>query len=454
MKFDSIHRVYFLGIGGIGMSALARYFNLQGRDVAGYDLNSSPVTDSLSELGIAIHFDDDPDLIPGEYLDKETTLLVYTPAIPVNHAEFSFFKEEGFRLYKRAEVLGEIFNHNKGIAVAGTHGKTSVTTYTSYLLKESGVGCSAFLGGISKNYNSNLVLSASDYIVAEADEFDRSFLQLFPNYLLITTIDADHLDIYSDLDDIRGAFSDLLKQVSNGGTVILNDKAQIGIPGHLKKLSYSYNNHHTDYFALNLKYTTEGCVFDLQTPRGIISDLMLNVPGKTNVENAIAAFALAMEAGADPKTLKDVLPGMKGIIRRFDVQVAKDDCVYIDDYAHHPRELDALISSVRTIYPGKKLTLIFQPHLYSRTKDFAEEFAASLSQADELILLDIYPAREEPVPGITSELILQNVSIEAKQICSKINLLSIVKELNIEVLVTAGAGDIDKYVKPIKQMMA
>ncbi len=454
MEFESIHRVYFLGIGGIGMSALARYFHSQGKVIAGYDLSSSSITESLKELDIQIHFEDNPELIPGEFLDKETTLIIFTPAIPDNHLELNYLRENGFKLTKRAAVLGQIFNNNKGIAVAGTHGKTSVTTYTSFLLQESGIGCSAFLGGISKNYNSNLVLSSSDYVVAEADEFDRSFLQLYPDLLLITTIDADHLDIYKNLDDIRSTFLELVGQVSKGGTVILNEKAKLELPSHLKKRTYSYCNPDTDYYGLNHVFSSEGCVFDLQTPQGVISALQLKIPGKTNVENAIAAIALSIEAGASLEALKVILPGMKGIVRRFDVQVANNDIVYIDDYAHHPRELDALITSVRSIYPEKKLTLIFQPHLFSRTRDFADEFAKSLSNVDELILLDIYPAREEPMPGITSEIIIRNVTINRKQICSKVNLLSIIKELNIEVLVTAGAGDIDKFVKPIKQMMA
>jgi UDP-N-acetylmuramate--alanine ligase len=454
MNFNTIHSVYFLGIGGIGMSALARYFHIQGKVVGGYDLTSTPLTTELSKMGMNIHFQDDIDLIPDSFSDINNTLVVNTPAVPENNYELQHFRLNNFKIMKRAEVLGELFNANKGVAVAGTHGKTSVSTFTSFLLHETGVGCSAFLGGISKNFNSNLVLSKSDIVVAEADEFDRSFLQLYPNLLLVTTVDADHLDIYSDMNDIKNTFNQLLQQVDIGGTIILNQKVDLKIPEGRKALSYSLDNPESDYYASDLRIVDGSYTFTLNTPNGPINHLKVEVPGRTNVENAIAALAISCELGTTHETIQTALPQLKGVVRRFDVQYKSKDIVYIDDYAHHPRELDAVIGSIRELYPGKKLTAIFQPHLYTRTRDFADEFAESLSKVDELLLLDIYPAREEPLPGVTSRTIFDKIPLQNKQCCSKVNLLSIVKDLNIEVLLTVGAGDIDKYVELIKKTLS
>jgi UDP-N-acetylmuramate--alanine ligase len=454
MDFAKINNVYFLGIGGIGMSALARYFHINNKVIGGYDLSSTALTSELSMQGMQIHFDDSIALIPEKFKDKSSTLIVITPAVPADHSELNYFQENNFTILKRAQVLGLIFNNKKGIAIAGTHGKTSVTTFTSFLLSESGIGCNAFLGGISKNFNSNLVLSNSEIVVAEADEFDRSFLQLYPDLLLVTTVDSDHLDIYKDINDITNTFNTLLEQVKPGGIVILNETVKLKIPHGLKKFTYSLDNPDTDFYASGIKVENGFYTFTLHTPDFILEDLYLEVPGKTNVENAIAALAINIVLGAKKEKLQKALPELKGVVRRFDIKYKSNSCVYIDDYAHHPRELDAVISSVREMYPNKKLTVIFQPHLFSRTRDFAIEFAESLSKADELILLDIYPAREKPLPGVTSNIVFDRVSIDKKQLCSKINLLSIVKDLNIEVLLTTGAGDIDQYVDLIKQFLA
>ncbi|HBH47275.1 MAG TPA: UDP-N-acetylmuramate--L-alanine ligase [Bacteroidales bacterium] len=450
---NKINNVYFLGIGGIGMSALARYFHIQGKTVGGYDLTATKLTSELTDMGMKIHFVDDIDCIPGTFSEIEDTLVVYTPAIPEENLEYQHFRQSGFRMMKRAQVLGTIFNQNKGVAIAGTHGKTSVSTFTAFLLEASGVGCTAFLGGISKNFKSNLVLGASDYIIAEADEFDRSFLQLFPHLLLVTTVDADHLDIYSGMDDIISTFNKLITQVDKGATVILHNDVNLVVPETLHKRTYSLENPDTDYYASELTIKDGAFHFSLNTPQGIIEDLQIGIPGRINVENAIGAMAVCLELGAKTNSLKAILPKMQGAVRRFDIKYKSSTCVYIDDYAHHPRELDAVISSVRELYPGKKITVVFQPHLYSRTKDFADEFAASLSKADELLLLDIYPAREQPLPGVTSDIIFEKVTLHKKQRCSKVNLLSMLKELNIEVLLTLGAGDIDQYVELIKQFL-
>ncbi|MBN2486229.1 MAG: UDP-N-acetylmuramate--L-alanine ligase [Bacteroidales bacterium] len=453
MDFEKIHRVYFLGIGGIGMSALARYFKANGKAVAGYDKTSTALTDSLAEQGIDVHFTDSVDSIPSQYLSKTGTLIVLTPAVPDDHKEYLYFKNKGFDILKRAQVLGLIFNAFKGVAVAGTHGKTSTTTFTSYLLKECGIDCSAFLGGISKNYGTNLLLGKSDVVVAEADEFDRSFLQLHPFVSLVTTVDADHLDIYRNISEINDAFQGFLSQTATGGTVILKKGVDLKVPPNCNTFSYSLDNAESDFYASDIRIADEKYVFSFNTPSGVVPDMLLSIPGKTNIENAVAAMSVCYVLGISPERLKDALPGLKGVVRRFDIQYQDDKCVYIDDYAHHPRELDAIIGSLRDLYKGRKITGIFQPHLYSRTRDFAQEFAKSLSALDELVLLDIYPAREKPIPGVSSDMLFNMVSVQQKHLCSKINLLNTLKGLNIEVLLTAGAGDIDQIVGPVKQFL-
>ena len=454
MDLDLIYNVYFLGIGGIGMSALARYFHTMGKYVAGYDLSSSSITDTLIHLGIPVHFKEDIDSIDERFHEKERTLIVLTPAVPETHAELKFFKENGYAILKRSEILGMLFNNKHGIAIAGTHGKTTVTSMTAYIIDCSDVGCNAFLGGILKNINSNLILNPfGRWVVAEADEYDRSFLQLFPEIALITWIDADHLDIYASQDQIRDSFIQFLEQTKEGGTIILKKGIEPDFDiGSRKLYSYSLNDK-ADFYATNISSHQGRYAFNIVTPEDTIDDVQLKVIGLTNVENAVAAASLAWSAGVDKDTIRNSLSSFSGVQRRFDIQYQDRHRVYIDDYAHHPRELDAFISSLRVVFPDRKLTGIFQPHLYSRTRDFASEFAQSLSALDELILLDIYPARELPIEGVSSKIIFDRVSIPAKTMCSKDELLGIIKKKNIEVLLTMGAGDIDRMVNPIKEMM-
>lgn len=454
MDFGKINKVYFLGIGGIGMSALARYFLVNGKEVAGYDKTSTPLTDELARQGMIIHFTDSVSEIPKHFLLKDDTLIVRTPAVPEDHTEYNYFVNHNFDILKRAQVLGLIFNAFKGVAIAGTHGKTSTTTFTSFLLKESGIDCSAFLGGISKNFGTNLVLGKSEVVVAEADEFDRSFLQLHPFISLVTTVDADHLDIYKDFDEIKDAFQSFVLQTLPGGTVILKEGVEIKIPESCRKLTYSLDNPKSDLYASEVRVVDGKYVFSLITPERKVSDLKISIPGKTNIENAVAAMSVCYALGVDPEKFKTILPKLKGVVRRFDIQYQDENCLYIDDYAHHPRELDAVIGSLRDLYKGRKLTGIFQPHLYTRTRDFADDFAKSLSALDEIILLDIYPAREKPIPGVTSDMLFDKIQGAKKYRCSKTNLLNTLKELNIDVLVTAGAGDIDQMIEPIKQFLS
>lgn len=454
MNFEGKQNIYFLGIGGIGMSALAKYFHTLGMDVAGYDRNSTPITDELQMMGIEIHFVEDIASIP-ERFTKDTTLVVRTPAVPDSNIEFKYFSQHNFSILKRAEVLGKIVNEKRGIAIAGTHGKTSVSSILTYVMHESDIGCNAFLGGIMKNYSSNLVVDGnSDWVITEADEFDRSFLQLTPEIALITWIDADHLDIYSSREEIKNGFESFVAQVKSGGTVVLKQGIEMNIDeSNILRYSYSLNDQSADFFASDICLKDNKYNFTIQTPGEKIKNITLYYPGITNVENAVAAGSVAWLAGVDADTISDTLSSFKGVRRRFDIQFISDRYIYIDDYAHHPRELDAVIESVRKLYPSKKITGIFQPHLYSRTKDFAGEFAASLSALDEIILLDIYPARENPIEGISSEIIFSEIAIVPKTICRKDELMKILKDKDFEVLITMGAGDIDKYVSSIKEMI-
>ena len=453
MDLDQINSVYFLGIGGIGMSSLARYFHAQGFAVNGYDRTSTPLTKELEQLGIQVHYTENVAWAKDNLTNIESTLIIRTPAVPEDHQELIYFNENRFHVLKRAQVLGLLFNSKKGIAIAGTHGKTSVCTFTSFLMKEAGVDCSAFLGGISKNYQSNLLLGGSDYVIAEADEFDRSFLQLHPYITLVTTIDKDHLDIYKDFNDIKDTFRKFIEQTDHSGVVILNKSIDIEIKGEYKIYTYALENSQADFYTSNTIVVDGAYEFTLNTPDGKLEGFRLNVPGKTNVENTVAAIAVAWCSGIKLNELKSVLPKLKGVVRRFDVHYKDSEIIYIDDYAHHPREIDAVVDSLRDIYKGKRITAVFQPHLFSRTRDFAEEFAASLSNVDELVLLDIYPAREKPLPGVDSDMLFEMVNLDKKHRCSKVNLLRMLKGLNIEVLLTIGAGDIDQFVEPIKNMI-
>ena len=437
--------IYFIGIGGIGMSAIARYYNAKGYKVSGYDKTPSPLTLALEEEGIDVHYEDNIAYVPQ---DIESTLVVYTPAIPKDMGELVHVQEKGYRVIKRSKMLGEISRGQRCMAVAGTHGKTTTSTLVSHLFMASGEGCSAFLGGISKNYNSNLLISGNDVVVAEADEFDRSFLQLFPEIAVITSMDADHLDIYGVEAHIVEAFKAFASQVS--GTVIARHGLDITAKDTAAKImTYSFGDPDADFWAEPL----ERGHFNLHWPGGVIEDCVVGIPGWVNVENATAAAAIALTYGLKPAAVKEALASFAGVKRRFDMQVKTEKCVYIDDYAHHPREISAALSSIRESYPDMKMTAVFQPHLYTRTRDFAPEFAQALSGADKLILLDIYPAREEPIPGVTSEIIFNDVTAPEKVLLKRAELMDYLKDEPVELLVTIGAGDIDRFVGPIGELL-
>ena len=445
---STYRNIYFIGIGGIGMSAIARYYNVKGFKVSGYDKTPSPLTHALEEEGIDVHYTDDISYVPA---DIEDTLVVYTPAIPKDMGELVYVQEKGYRVIKRSRMLGEIAHGQRCLAVAGTHGKTTTSTLLSHLFTDSGEGCSAFLGGISKNYGSNLLTHGNDVIVAEADEFDRSFLQLFPETAVITSMDADHLDIYGDEAHIREAFKAFASQVS--GSVIV--KHGLDITEHDTKAricTYAYGDSNADFYA----EPTENGHFNLHYPGGVIEDCVVGIPGWVNIENGVAASAIALTYGLEPEKIKKALASFSGVKRRFDMQLNMDGLVYIDDYAHHPNEIAAAISSIRGKYPEYRYTAIFQPHLYTRTRDFAEEFAQALSNVDRLILLDIYPAREEPIPGVTSEIIFKDITAPSKILLKKEELLDYLKELELgdkEIFITLGAGDIDRLVGPIAELL-
>lgn len=436
--------IYFIGIGGIGMSAIARYYNAKGYKVSGYDKTPSPLTHALESEGIEVHYEDNTDFIPK---DVAETLVVYTPAIPADMGELVYVQQNGYRVIKRSKMLGEISEGQRCMAVAGTHGKTTTSTMTSHLFMNSGEGCSAFLGGISKNYDTNLLISPNNVIVAEADEFDRSFLQLFPEIAVITSMDADHLDIYGDAEHVHEAFKAFASQVS--GTVIIKHGLDITSKDTSARiLTYSFGNPEADFHAEPL----EDGHFNLHYPGGVIEDCVVGIPGWVNVENATAASAIALTYGIAPEKIRKALACFSGVKRRFDIQVKKPGCVYIDDYAHHPQEITAALSSIRKSYPEAKLTAVFQPHLYTRTRDFAPEFAEALSLADKVILLDIYPARELPIPGVTSDIIFKDITAE-KVLLKRSELMDYLMEEPVEVLATLGAGDIDRFVGEIARML-
>ena len=457
MDIKKIHRVYFVGIGGIGMSALARYFLMGGYDVAGYDRNSTPLTDELSKEGCLIHFDDDLTLVPDKFKDLElrhTTLVTVTPAIPDDHTELAYFREKSFTVVKRSELLGLITKSLKGIAIAGTHGKTTVSTMIAHILKQSDLDCTAFLGGISKNYNSNLITGDGDLVVIEADEYDRSFLQLYPWIGVITSVDADHLDIYQNYQNLEEAFLTFANQVSEGGNILIKKGLNIiqKMPEKIRTYTYSLETE-ADFYATNLRKRENYTLFDAVTPETRIEDIHFSFPGLMNIENAMAAIGVTSLLGVPGETIKKALLHFSGVKRRFDIQLCSKDLVFIDDYAHHPEEIKKCIHSVREMFPGKKITGIFQPHLYTRTRDFAAEFARSLEMLDRLILLEIYPARENPIEGINANLILEKTKLKNKLLCSKSELIRIMGKNDFEVLITMGAGDIDKLVIPIRKIL-
>ena len=447
--------IYFLGIGGIGMSALARYFKAKGFGVAGYDRTRSRLCEELEAEGIVIHYTDDVAQIAPEFLQKETTLVVYTPAIPAEHTEFCYFKEQGFKIQKRAQVLGEITRVERGLCVAGTHGKTTTSTMLAHLLKQSHVDCNAFLGGISKNYTNNLLLSdKSDFVVIEADEFDRSFHHLTPYMAVVTAVDADHLDIYGTYEAYLESFAHFTSLIAEGGCLIM--KKGIALQPRLKKnvKLYTYSStDEADFYAKNIRIGNGTIVFDFVTPTETIADVELGVPVLVNVENSIAAMAIAWLNGVTADELCQAMASFAGIRRRFETWLKTDSLTIIDDYAHHPAELEASIKSVKALYADKKVLGVFQPHLYSRTRDFYKEFAAALSYLDEVVLLDIYPARELPIEGITSQIIFDEIANENKTLITKKELLDCLKSKRFDVLLTVGAGDIDTYLPQIVEML-
>ena len=442
--------IYFIGIGGIGMSAIARYYNFKGYRVSGYDRTPSDLTRALEEEGISVHYEDNTGLIPG---DSATTLVIYTPAIPSDMKELVYVREHGYRVIKRSAMLGEISRGQRCLAVAGTHGKTTTSTLLAHILTSCGEGCTAFLGGISKNYGTNLLMSHTPTIVAEADEFDRSFLQLHPEIAVITSMDADHLDIYSDLDHVREAFREFASQTT--GTVITRLGLDItSSDTKARVMRYSYDDARADFYAGNIRCDDCGYfTFDLNWPDGVIHDCRCGVPGWVNVENSIAAAAIALTYGIRPDDIRNAIATFSGVKRRFDIHLNTPDCSYIDDYAHHPKELESAVSSIREMFPGRKLTAVFQPHLYTRTRDFADEFAEALSHVDKLILLDIYPAREEPIPGITSEIIFDRTAAPEKVLLRKEELMDCLEKEPVDVLITFGAGNIDRFTGPITEML-
>ena len=446
-----LKNVYFIGIGGIGMSAIARYYKHAGYNVSGYDKTESKLTQTLVEEGICVHYTDDISFIPKEI---DNTLVIYTPAIPNTLLELQYVKDNGYKLIKRSKALGEIAKTQQCLAVAGTHGKTTTSTMLAHIYTNSGVGCSAFLGGISKNYHTNLLLSNNPVLVAEADEFDRSFLQLYPNIALITSTDADHLDIYNDVKTIKEAFAEFASQVKADGSLIIRkgidlDKTKI----KAKVYTYSFEQG-ADFYPSNKELLEGGYFrFDLIYPGGKIEDCTVGIPGWINVENAIGASAMAILGGVPKDKIRDALKNFAGVERRFDIHINTPKLSYLDDYAHHPKEISSAITSIKNMFPNRKLTGIFQPHLYTRTRDFAPEFANSLSMLDEVILLDIYPARELPIEGVTSNIILEDITIKNKALVSKEDVLEVLKNKELDILITFGAGDIDRLIKPITQQL-
>lgn len=455
MNINTLKAVYFIGAGGIGMSALVRYFLSKGKKVGGYDRTPSELTQKLNEEGASIHYEENITLIPEDFKQPETTLIIYTPAIPANHQELTYFRENGFEIQKRAQVLGMLTRTERGMCVAGTHGKTTTSTMAAHLLHQSHVTCNAFLGGISKNYGTNLLLSdKSDLVVIEADEFDRSFHWLTPYATVITATDSDHLDIYGTHEAYVESFRKYTSLIRPDGFLIIKKGIDLQPDVQPGVTVYTYSNDEGDFHAENIRIANGEITFDFISPLGNIADIRLGVPVYINIENGIAAMALAQIGGATAEEIRTAMATFQGVDRRFDFKIKNDHIVLLSDYAHHPAEIRQSVTSIRTLYPDKKITAIFQPHLYTRTRDFYKEFADSLSLLDEVILLDIYPAREQPIPGITSQLIYDNLrpGIE-KCLCKKEGLIDLLKNKHLEVLITLGAGDIDNYIPQISELL-
>ena len=446
----NIKNIYFIGIGGIGMSALARYFNTQGVIVSGYDKTPTALTDDLVKEGIRIHFEDDINQI-----DKAATVVVYTPAIPASHSELNYCKDNGYNVVKRSDVLNWITENAFTIAIAGTHGKTTTTSMTAHILRHSGYGCNAFLGGIASNYNTNFWSHEKNVVVVEADEYDRSFLKLAPNIAVVTAVDPDHLDIYGTPEEVLKAFGQFTDKIKNGGILIQKMDTDFAIDSSNKSVfTYGYHKDNASYHTANLKVVDGSYIFDIVHPAGIMKDVVLNMGGLHNVENATAAIAIAINLGIEEQKIKAAVADFKGVKRRFEYKIKTPNKVLIDDYAHHPEELNALISGVRSLYPNEKMVLIFQPHLYSRTQDQAAGFMETLDKADEVILLPIYPARELPIEGVTSDMLLDGMKISNKRVLSKEALMEWAATTNDKLIVMAGAGDIDACITKVKEIFS
>lgn len=455
MNINTIKAVYFIGAGGIGMSALVRYFLSKGKKVGGYDRTPSELTEKLKEEGADIHYEENTDLIPADFREATTTLVVYTPAIPAEHKELIYFRNNGFETQKRAQVLGMLTRTEKGMCVAGTHGKTTTSTMAAHLLHQSHVKCNAFLGGISKNYGTNLLLDEeSPYVVIEADEFDRSFHWLTPYATVITAVDSDHLDIYGTREAYLESFRKYTSLIRPDGYLIIKKGLELVPDVQPGVTIYTYSTEEGDFHAENIRIANGEICFDYVSPLGNIQDIQLGVPVYVNIENGVAAMALAQIGGADAEEICKAMASFNGVDRRFDFKLKTDRMVFLSDYAHHPAEIKQSVSSIRTLYPDKKITAVFQPHLYTRTRDFYKEFADSLSLLDEVILLDIYPARELPIPGVSSQLIYDHLrpGIQ-KSLCKKEDLINMLAGKTLEVLITLGAGDIENYVPQIYEML-
>ena len=453
----NIEGMYFIGIGGIGMSALARYFLAQGFVVCGYDRTESPLTDQLEDEGCSITYEDSVDSLPALFDnpdDRNSVLVIYTPAIPKDSVILNYFRDKDYTIYKRSEILGQISSDTDAIAVAGTHGKTTVSTMIAHILTTSAVKCSAFLGGISKNYDTNLLMAESRYTVMEADEFDRSFLQLSPQIAVVTAIDPDHLDIYGTPESMIEAYSEFCGKVRGDGTLIVNENiiTRLRLPDDVMVYTYG-TGEQAGFRAVEIK-REQGCYhFELLTPSDMVKGLRLRVPGMVNILNATAAAAAAWSAGASHDEIREALYTYQGVRRRFDIRYSGKEIIYLDDYAHHPQEINALISAVRDFWPGRQVTGVFQPHLYTRTRDFAEGFAEALDKLDEVLLLTLYPAREKPIPGVSSEMIASRMKNTNVKVVTKEELLPELEHVRNGLLLTIGAGDIDRFTEPITEML-
>lgn len=444
MKLNTYHNIYFVGIGGIGMSALAKYFHKQNKKISGYDKTSSDNTKTLEDLGINISYSDDIETIDPKYLQSSETLVVYTPAIPNSNVILNYFNSNHFTVLKRSEILGMITKDTFCFAVAGTHGKTTTTSILGHLMFEANQNMTAFLGGISENYNSNLIQNGSETTVVEADEFDRSFMTLSPNFACITSMDADHMDIYGDKESLKQSFLDFSKNISNDGKLFVHESLSV------EGITYGIDSN-ADYAAQNIKIVEGAYHFDLKTPNSILRNFRFHLPGSHNLNNAVAALAMALEFGCTKEKLQKGLNSYRGVKRRFSYKIKEQSFVFIDDYAHHPKEIDAVYQAITEMHPNRKVTAVFQPHLFSRTQDFGEEFAHSLSVFDAVLLLEIYPARELPITGINASWLLEKITAPFKKLVTKSALFDVIKSIDNPVLVTMGAGDIGTLVEPLSK---